>query len=216
MFNISKYREIKEFIQKNAKNCEIIAVSKNHPKESVVEAINNGVYIFGENRVMEAKTKFDDLKTRYSNIELHLTGPLQSNKVKTAAYLFDVFHTLDREKIALEFVKHKEIINKKKFFIQVNTGKEKNKSGLLPDEVLGFVNFCKKDLNLNIVGLMCIPPINEDPKLHFQYLKILANKNNLEQISIGMSNDYLSALDFNPNYVRLGTILFGSRNWAAI
>ena len=212
MFNISKYREIKEFIQKNAKNCEIIAVSKNHPKESVVEAINNGVYIFGENRVMEAKTKFDDLKTRYSNIELHLTGPLQSNKVKTAAYLFDVFHTLDREKIALEFVKHKEIINKKKFFIQVNTGKEKNKSGLLPDEVLGFVNFCKKDLNLNIVGLMCIPPINEDPKLHFQYLKILANKNNLEQISIGMSNDYLSALDFNPNYVRLGTILFGSRN----
>ena len=212
MFNISKYREIKEFIQKNAKNCEIIAVSKNHPKESVVEAINNGVYIFGENRVMEAKTKFDDLKTRYSNIELHLTGPLQSNKVKTAAYLFDVFHTLDREKIALEFVKHKEIINKKKFFIQVNTGKEKNKSGLLPDEVLGFVNFCKKDLNLNIVGLMCIPPINEDPKLHFQYLKTLANKNNLEQISIGMSNDYLSALDFNPNYVRLGTILFGSRN----
>ena len=211
MFNLLKYREIKDFIEKNNKNCQIIAVSKNHPLEIVVEAIEGGVHIFGENRVMEAKSKFATLKQKNPKIELHLTGPLQSNKVKQATLLFDVFHTLDREKIAAEFSKYRENLINKKIFIQVNTGEEESKSGVKPKNLKNFLNFCTKEKNLNISGLMCIPPINDDPGKHFSFLKNLANENNLSQLSIGMSNDYQIALNFNPTYIRIGTILFGSR-----
>ncbi len=158
MFDIKKYEEIREFIQKNQKTTEIIAISKNHPKESVVEAINAGVFIFGENRVLEAKNKFHDLKLQFPQIQLHLTGPLQSNKVKTALSLFDVFHTLDREKIAKEFSKESHLLQKKKIFIQVNIGEETNKSGVYPKHLKDFIYFCCKDMSLNISGLMCIPP----------------------------------------------------------
>ena len=130
MFNINKYAEIKDFLKKNQKKCEIIAISKNHPKEYVLEAIGKGVKIFGENRVLEAKNKFMELKKNYPEIELHLTGPLQSNKVKMAVDIFDVFHTLDREKIAREFSKLSDRLKNKKIFIQVNTGEEIAKSGV--------------------------------------------------------------------------------------
>ena len=212
MFDKVKFTEIRDFLKKNTDSCQIIAISKNHPKEAVIEAIKSGVFIFGENRVMEAKNKFDDIKKNFPNIELHLTGPLQSNKVKLATSLFDVFHTLDREKIAIEFSKYREKIVNKKIYIQVNTGKEKSKSGILPEHLGEFINFCKVDKKLNIIGLMCIPPIEDKPGLHFEMLKKLAKKNNLEQISIGMSGDYLEAAKYNPTYVRLGTILFGKRN----
>ncbi len=212
MFNIAKFNEIQDFLKKTNKSGKIIAISKNHPKEVVLEAINYGVRIFGENRVFEAKNKFYDLKDKFPNIELHLTGPLQSNKVKEAISIFDVFHTLDREKIANEFYKNKEGLTGKKIFIQVNTGKEKSKSGIYPDLLKEFLNFCKNDLELNISGLMCIPPINENPKVHFEMLQELASTNNLDQLSIGMSGDYKEALDFNPAYIRLGTLLFGKRN----
>ena len=213
MFNIQKYIEIKDFLEKNQKSTEIIAISKNHPRESVLEAIQKGVLIFGENRVMEAKSKFTELKQKYPNLQLHLTGPLQSNKVKDALKLFDVIHTLDREKIAKEFSKQQELIEQKKIFIQVNTGEEISKSGVSPNQLDSFVNYCKKELKLNIVGLMCIPPINESPNKHFQILYNLAKKNALKNLSIGMSNDYKAAINFNPSYIRLGTILFGSRKW---
>tara|TARA_B100000941_G_C28386338_1_gene490200 strand:+ start:163 stop:792 length:630 start_codon:yes stop_codon:yes gene_type:complete len=208
MFNIEKYREIKGFLKKTT---DIIAISKNHPIESVEKAIKMGVKIFGENRVNEAKLKFSDIKNKLPEIELHLTGPLQSNKVKDAVKLFDVFHTLDREKIANEFKKYDFELKNKKIFVQVNTGNEETKSGVSLDTLAEFVKYCRYDLNLNIVGLMCIPPINDVPKNHFEALRQLANKNNLKELSIGMSNDYMEALSFNPRYIRLGTLLFGNR-----
>ena len=211
MFNTLKYTEIKQILKKNTENCQIVAVSKNHPKESVVEAINNGVLHFGENRVLEAKEKFSDLKVEYPKIKLHLTGPLQSNKVKIAVSLFDIFHTLDREKIAIEFSKYNDKLFDKKIFIQVNTGKEKNKSGIFPNEFPAFKDFCVNDIGLNIVGLMCIPPIDDDPKVHFKILQELSINSNLKHLSIGMSSDYNIALKYNPTYIRIGTLLFGNR-----
>tara|TARA_B100001057_G_scaffold136908_1_gene136543 strand:- start:9046 stop:9684 length:639 start_codon:yes stop_codon:yes gene_type:complete len=212
MFDTKKFLEIKDIIKKNNKKSQIIAISKNHPKISVIEAINNGVYTFGENRVLEAKNKFSELKELHPGIELHLTGPLQSNKVKLAVSIFDIFHTLDREKIAKEFNKYKDEIVNKKFFIQVNTGQEETKSGIYPNNLNEFIKFCKNDMSLNVVGLMCIPPINEKPTLHFRKLQLLASENKLNKLSIGMSSDYLEALEFDPTYLRLGTILFGKRN----
>ena len=211
MFNIQKYKEITDFLSKNSRKTEIIAISKNHPKESVIEAIKLGVNLFGENRVMEAKSKFEDLKNIYSQVELHLTGPLQSNKVKDAIDVFDVFHTLDREKIAKEFSKYREKISNKRMFIQVNTGLESSKSGVYPKDLRDFKNFCSDELKLNISGLMCIPPIKDAPEIHFQMLRKLSLENNLQNLSIGMSGDYDKAIAFKPRYIRLGTILFGNR-----
>tara|TARA_S200000501_G_C20803798_1_gene735226 strand:- start:895 stop:1530 length:636 start_codon:yes stop_codon:yes gene_type:complete len=211
MFNAKKYNEIRDFLKKTQNPAKIVAISKNHPLESVLKAIDSGVYIFGENRVQEAQDKFERIKQNNPKIELHLTGPLQSNKVKTAISLFDVFHTLDREKIAREFSKHPESLINKKFFLQVNTGKEKSKSGIFPEDVKDFLFFLKDEMKLNIQGLMCIPPINEEPLYHFSKLKNLANENKINELSIGMSDDYEKALQFEPTYIRLGTILFGKR-----
>ena len=212
MFNIKKFNEINDLLKKTSNSTKIVAVSKNHPSESIIEAINCGVYIFGENRVQEAEKKFLKIKQNNPKIELHLTGPLQSNKVKAALSLFDVFHTLDREKIAKEFSKYKDLIKYKKIFLQINTGKEKTKSGIFPEDTKDFLFFLKNEMKLSISGLMCIPPIDEDPKLHFNKLKLLAIENNIDELSIGMSDDYNSALQFKPKYIRLGTILFGKRS----
>ncbi len=211
MFNIKKFNEINDFLKKTSNSAKIVAVSKNHPIESINDAINNGVYIFGENRVQEAQEKFTKIKENHPYIELHLTGPLQSNKVKIALSLFDVFQTLDREKIAKEFSKHQDLLKNKKFFVQVNSGKEKTKSGIFPEDLKDFLIFLKTEMKITINGLMCIPPIDEDPKYHFNKLKELAKTNGIEDISIGMSADYKIALQFNPKYIRLGTILFGNR-----
>ena len=211
MFDINKFKEINKLLKKSQNSAKIVAISKNHPLESVLEAIKNGVNIFGENRVQEAQEKFSKIKSINSKIELHLTGPLQSNKVKSAIALFDVFHTLDREKIAREFSKHLNLLNNKKFFLQINTGKEKSKSGIYPEHTKDFLFFLKNEMKLSISGLMCIPPVDEDPISHFTKLKTLAGDNNLDELSIGMSGDYEKALQFNPTYIRLGTILFGKR-----
>ena len=212
MFNIEKYDEIKDFLKKTNNNTKIVAISKNHPLESILQAVNAGVFTFGENRVQEAQEKFQKLKQDNTKIELHLTGPLQSNKVKIAVQLFDVFHTLDREKIAREFAKYIELLRNKKIFLQVNTGKEKTKSGIFPEDTKDFLFFLKQELKLPIIGLMCIPPANDDPTYHFNKLKLLANENKIDELSIGMSDDYEKALQFNPTYIRLGTILFGKRS----
>ena len=212
-FDKEKYIEIVDFINKNSeKNVKIVAVSKNHSKKSVIDAIKSGVLIFGENRVQEALSKFSDIKKDNKEIELHLTGPLQSNKVKQAIEIFDVFQTLDREKLAKEFIKHFDIVKNKKFFIQINTGKEKNKSGILPEDADRFINYCKFEIKLPIVGLMCIPPINDSPTDHFNVLKKISNKNNLEHLSMGMSGDYEEAIFVGATYIRVGTKLFGSRH----
>ena len=211
MFNIKKYLEINDFLKKTSNPAKIIAISKNHSLNSVLEAVKAGVYIFGENRVQEAQEKFQKLKQDNTKIELHLTGPLQSNKVKTAIKLFDVFHTLDREKIAREFSKYNDLLVNKKIFLQINTGKERSKSGIFPEDTKDFLFFLRQEMKLSIIGLMCIPPIDDDPTYHFNKLQVLANDNKLEELSIGMSDDYEKALQFNPTYIRLGTILFGKR-----
>ncbi len=152
------------------------------------------------------------IKKDNPKIELHLTGPLQSNKVKDALILFDVFHTIDREKIAKELSKHKQLLVNKKFFVQIKTGRETNQSGIFPEDTKDFLSFLRNEINLPIQGLMCIPPIEDDPKSHFSRLQNLAKENSIDNLSIGMSGDYKDALPFRPTYIRLGTILFGKRN----
>ncbi len=214
-FQHQQYNQILSFINKNHRNSInkplIIAISKNHPISSVKEAIDSGVRIFGENKVQEALIKFSNLKKQHSTIELHLTGPLKTNKVKSALSIFDVFQTLDREKLANEFNKHMTKNSDKKFFIQVNTGMEKQKTGIHPASSSDFIDFCQKDLNLSIVGLMCMPPINDDPTKHFIMLRNLAERNNLRFLSMGMSADYKKALMLGATHIRIGTLLFGSR-----
>ena len=211
MFSFEKYQKIRRNIDYLGKKTEIIAISKNHPLEAVETAILSGLCVFGENRVQEAKSKFEDLKKKNTQIKLHLTGSLQSNKVKQALSLFDVFHTLDRKSLLKEFVKYPEIIKEKSFFVQINTGKETTKSGVFPENAKSFLDLCQTYGLKNIEGLMCIPPINENPSKHFQIITDLTKELGLGRPSIGMSADYLVALDFNPKYVRLGTVLFGKR-----
>ena len=212
-FNIKEYIKIQDFVEKNAKkSCKIVAISKNHPISSVFEALKHGVKIFGENRVQEAQEKFQKLKENNQDIELHLTGPLQTNKVKSALALFDVFQTLDREKLAREFGKNSNLIKSKKFFIQVNTGDEETKSGISITDVDAFIKYCKEDLQLNIVGLMCIPPIVDNPQKHFKLLENIAKKNKLSELSMGMSEDYEKGILSGATHVRIGTRLFGTRN----
>jgi|TARA_B100001059_G_C17689971_1_gene504419 PLP dependent protein len=211
MFNFEEYQKIKKNIDISGKKTEIIAISKNHSLEEAQNAILCGLKIFGENRVQEAKSKFEEIKRKNTSIKLHLTGPLQSNKVKQALELFDVFHTLDREKLLRELVKFPEKIEEKSFFIQINTGKEITKSGIFPEDTKLFLDLCKTYGLNNISGLMCIPPINESPAKHYQIIDELTKEFSLGRPSIGMSGDYLSALDFDPKYIRLGTVLFGKR-----
>jgi len=214
-FQYQQYNQILSFIDKNYRNStsipKIIAISKNHPASSVREAVDNGVRIFGENKVQEALSKFSDLKKQHNTIELHLTGPLQTNKVKSALSIFDIFQTLDREKLAIEFNKQMVKNSDKKFFIQVNTGMEKQKTGIHPASSSDFIDFCQQDLNLSIIGLMCMPPINDDPAKHFTILRNLAEKKNLQFLSMGMSADYKKALMLGATHIRIGTLLFGSR-----
>lgn len=210
MFDIGNYNKILQEIDIFKKKTKIIAVSKNHPLGAVEDALSYGVRTFGENRVQEAKTKFENLKKTNPNIELHLTGPLQTNKTKEAIKLFDIFHTLDREKLAKEFVKHGGLDNKK-FFVQVNTGKEESKSGIYLEETKDFINFCKNDLRINVIGLMCIPPINDNPAEHFSLLQQKATALGLSELSMGMSSDYIEAIQYNATYIRIGTRLFGNR-----
>ena len=211
MFSFQKYQKIQKYINFLNKKTEIIAISKNQPFEEVEKAISVGLEVFGENRVQEARSKFEEIKKKNKKIKLHLTGPLQSNKVKQALSLFDVFHTLDREKILKELIKFPEIIKDKSFFIQVNTGKETTKNGVFPEDTKNFLNVCKAHGLNNIEGLMCIPPINESPNKHFQTIIDLTKECGLGRPSIGMSSDYEQALEFGPKYIRLGTILFGKR-----
>lgn len=213
MFNNTKFNQINDFIEKKAKKkVKIVAVSKNHPVSSVMEAINAGVMIFGENRVQEAQDKFLSIKQKYKEIELHLTGPLQTNKVKQALKIFDVFQTLDREKLAKEFYKHSENLKNKSFFIQVNIGKEASKSGIDPENADGFIKYCLFDLGLNVVGLMCIPPVNDDPLYHFNSLKEISLRNKIDKLSMGMSADYEKGIYCGATHVRIGTKIFGNRN----
>jgi len=217
-FYKEKYSEISNYIRDISSNLDItpkiVVVSKSHPVSSIIEAIDFGVKIFAENKLQEALLKFTDLKRNHKDLELHMTGSIQTNKVKKSLEIFDYFHTLDRDKLANEF--YKQILssnkfNNKKFFIQVNAGNEYQKSGISTNTLKEFVKYCVNDLRLEVIGLMSIPPIDEDPKKHFILLSQLAIENKLKYLSMGMSSDYKVALRCGATHIRLGTILFGKR-----
>ncbi|PPR55831.1 MAG: hypothetical protein CFH13_00940 [Alphaproteobacteria bacterium MarineAlpha5_Bin3] len=212
-FNKKNYEEISSFIKKNAqKPVKIVAVSKNHPLSSIMDALNCGIRVFGENRVQEARGKFQGLKNSHPDTELHLTGLLQTNKVKASLDIFDVFQTLDREKLVREFLKYQNITKRKKFFVQINIGKEKNKSGIMPEEGLEFVNYCINDCGMPVIGLMCIPPQHENPEPFFSLLKKIAQQAGIDNLSMGMSEDYKIGIMGGATHIRVGTYLFGKRN----
>ena len=220
---LSNYNEILKQIRfcerkLNGKYCEpqLIAVSKQFPKETIQILVNNGHNIFGENKVQEAQLKWIDLKRENpeKNIQLHLIGPLQSNKANLALDIFDVIQTVDREKIALKLNKYLEEKNEinKKFFIQVNIGDEKQKSGVGENLAEQFFQWCSNDLKLNIIGLMCIPPFGQPPEPFFKRLRNLCDRLNLKHASMGMTDDFESAIDHGATFIRVGTGIFGKRN----
>lgn len=224
MINLaSSFLDIKNTISDTCKTAgrdmsdvSLIAVSKRQPMEKIQEALETGHRIFGENRVQEACEHWQEHRATYSDLELHLIGPLQSNKVKEAVALFDIIHSVDRLKIARKLSQEMEKQNRHlPCFIQVNTGAESQKSGILLDDLLDFVNTCRDELKLNIKGLMSIPPIDDIPAFHFALLKKQADDLGLESLSMGMSSDFESAIKHGSHYVRVGTNLFGKREMAS-
>ena len=218
--DISKaFAQIKTKIDRAAHDCNrlegkitLIAVSKQQQEDRIEASLATGHRIFGENRVQEAKKRWAKRKCDYSDLCLHLLGPLQSNKAADAVRLFDVIHTIDRPKIAIAIAKEASKQNKYiQCFIQVNTGDEPQKSGINPLDLGSFIDFCRNDVGLPITGLMCVPPVDEEAALHFGFLKTLASRNNLTSLSMGMSGDYEEAIRFGATHIRVGSALFGSR-----
>jgi pyridoxal phosphate enzyme (YggS family) len=191
---------------------ELVAVSKTFDIDAVRPVLAAGQRVFGENRVQEAERKWPVLRTEFPGVELHLIGPLQSNKTKDAVALFDVIHTVDREKIARslagEISRQQRAI---KLFVQVNTGEEPQKAGVMPRDAKAFIDFCKLDLKLPVVGLMCIPPVDEEPGVHFAFLAKLAKDVGLQKLSMGMSGDFETAIGFGATHIRVGSAIFGRR-----
>ena len=191
---------------------KLVAVSKKQEDYKIDKILECGQKIFGENRVQEATNRWKKRLEIYKDLELRLIGPLQTNKVKQSLDLFDVVETIDREKIAKEIAKNfHNKIKTKRFYIQVNTGNEPQKSGINPLDADAFIKYCIKDLTLPIVGLMCIPPISEEPSMHFLLLQKIAHRNDLTELSMGMSSDFEDAIKFGATSVRIGSLLFGKR-----
>ena len=189
----------------------LIAVSKVQPLERVEFALNDGHRIFGENRVQEAQSKWPLLKEQYDNVELHLIGPLQTNKTRAAMEIADSIHTVDRHKLARSLARlAQELGQCPKLFVQVNTGDEQQKSGVSPNEAENFVKECL-GMDLPVKGLMCIPPINEEASLHFALLKKISENCGLTQLSMGMSDDFEKAISFGATHIRVGSAIFGER-----
>lgn len=200
---------------RNPHDVQLIAVSKTHPADAIKDAIEAGQTVFGENRVQEALQKWPALKAQYSGIELHLIGALQTNKIKEALSIFDVIETVDREKLARALAKEMNKIGKyPQCYIQVNTGKEPQKAGIPPEEASNFIALCRDELKLPIVGLMCIPPAEENPTPHFEMLKNIAAQHDLTNLSMGMSGDFEEAIHAGATHIRVGTAIFGKRDYA--
>ena len=192
----------------------LIAVGKVQPLERVEAALAAGQRVFGENRVQEAQGKWPDLRARYPGVELHLIGPLQTNKVREAVALFDVVQTVDRPKLAAELAREMAKQGRRPdCYVQVNTGEEPQKAGVLPAEADTFVEACRGEHGLPVVGLMCIPPADQDPALHFALLREIAKRHGLERLSMGMSGDYELAVRLGATHVRVGTAIFGARDY---
>ena len=190
----------------------LVAVSKTHGADRVRELLDAGQRVFGENRVQEAQEKFPALKAGFPDLELHLIGPLQTNKARDAVALFDVIQSVDRDRLAATLAREMEKAGKQlACFIQVNTGEEPQKAGILPAEVDAFVAVCRDTYKLAVIGLMCIPPVDEEPALHFALLTKMAARNGLKQVSMGMSADYETGVRLGATHVRVGSALFGAR-----
>ena len=201
-----------ENAQRNAADITLVAVSKTHPVETIKNALETGHRIYGENKVQEAEGKWPELKEQFTDAKVHLIGPLQSNKTKRAVQLFDVIETLDRLKLARALAREMEAQDKRvDCYIQINTGEEPQKAGIIPTEADAFIKTCRDELGLPVVGLMCIPPAGENPSPHFGLLSEMAKRNGLEKLSMGMSGDYETAVEFGATSVRVGTAIFGAR-----
>jgi len=206
---------IEELIKSKANDDElakVIAVSKTFPIENVLPLIEHGHLHYGENKVQEALDKWSDIKLKDSDIKLHLIGKLQTNKVKFALRIFDYIHSLDSEKLAIKISEEQKKQEKKpKIFIQVNIGNEDQKSGINKDNLIDFYKFCK-NLNLDIIGTMCIPPNDDNTEKYFSEMNDLNKEFNFKELSMGMSGDYLEAIRYNATYIRVGSKIFGSRS----
>jgi len=197
---------------READRVTLIAVTKTFDADAITPVLDAGHRAFGENRVQEAKGKWPVLKVRYPDIQLHLIGPLQSNKAKEAVELFDAIHSIDRPKIAKAIAEEMAKQGKSlQLFVQVNTGEEPQKAGVMPREAKAFVDMCRTELGLTIAGLMCIPPVEDEPAVHFAFLDKLAAECGVPGRSMGMSGDYETAVKFGATHVRVGSAIFGGR-----
>ena len=198
--------------RRNIEEIELIAVSKKKPLKDIRKVYEMGHLSFGENQIQEIETKWIDFKKENTNITLHYVGSIQSRKTNSILEHCDVVHSVDRIKVVKlikEFEKNRGI--KRKYFLQINTGNEIQKSGIMLEEADSFIDECKNDYNLDIHGLMCLPPIDEDPAKHFNRLKGLAENHNLSSLSMGMSNDFVTAIQCGATHIRIGTSIFGAR-----
>jgi PLP dependent protein len=201
--------------KRDASDVKLIAVSKTFEAPGILPVLTAGHRLFGENRVQEAKGKWPALKTQFPDVKLHLIGPLQSNKTKEAVELFDAIHSIDRPKIAHAIAEEMQRQGKRlSLFIQVNTGEEPQKAGVLPKEAPALVALCRDELKLDVAGLMCIPPLEEEAAVHFAFLAKLAGELGLTGLSMGMSDDFETAIAFRATHVRIGSAIFGSRGQA--
>ena len=190
---------------------KLIAVSKVQPNDRIESVLDQGHRVFGENRIQEAQSKWPDFKAQYEDVELHIIGPLQTNKTRAAMEIADSIHTLDRPKLARNIARlAQELGNCPELFVQVNTGEEQQKSGVLPKETEAFVKECL-DMDLPVKGLMCIPPVDEEASLHFALLKNLSENCGLRYLSMGMSADFEKAISFGATHIRVGSAIFGER-----
>jgi len=192
---------------------KIIVVTKTFPVKNILPLLDSGHLHYGENKIQEAETKWGEIKKNYKNLRLHMVGKLQSNKAKKAVDLFDYIHSLDSEKLASKISQYQKELNKDvKLFIQLNLGDEKQKSGIAASNLKSFYNFCINDLSLNVIGLMCLPPIDSDSDKYFKLLKRSSDNLNLKELSMGMSSDFENAVINGSTYLRLGTLIMGERN----
>ena len=208
--------EIKELLIKNNsqnRDLNIIIVCKTFSMDKILPLIDAGHVHFGENKVQEAELKWKEVKKKHSNIKLHMVGKLQTNKVKAALNIFDYIHSVDNYRLGEKIIKYEKELNKKiKTFVQVNVGEESQKSGISPENVNQFVNYCKNSLSLNIIGLMCLPPINDNPEKYFLHLNQHKNQTDLCHLSMGMSKDYQTAIKCGSTFLRIGSKILGERN----
>ena len=212
IINLNLIKEDLKSKIKNYQNIKIIAVSKTFPIEVIEPLIEHGHLEFGENKVQEALNKWTDIKLSNPNIKLHLIGKLQTNKVKFAIEIFDYIHSVDSKKLAKKIADEELKQNKKiKIFLQINIGNEEQKSGINKDYLQDLYSYCK-DLNLDVVGLMCIPPTEHKPEIFFKEMDLLAKKFNLLELSMGMSSDYIEAAKNSATYLRIGSNIFGKRS----